>query len=127
MDPIVSGAIIAFIAELIVAPLIVAFVGMKLNRFDEKREIARAERAEDKKHEREMHDAEHSIILSMSRTMLLDNYEKCMTKGYYTVDEREVYSALYEQYVKSGGNGIITAIAGRIRELPTEPPDDKGE
>ena len=124
MDPIVRGAIIAFIAELIVAPLIVAFVGRKLNRFDEKREIARAEHAEDKRHEREMHDAEHNIILSMSRTMLLDNYEKCMTKGYYTVDEREVYSALYEQYVRSGGNGIITAIADRIRELPTEPPEE---
>lgn len=124
MDPMIWSVVIAFVAELIAAPIIVAIVSRKLNNFDEKREVARYERAEEKRHEREMHDAEHNIILSMSRTMLLNNYERCMAKGYYTVDEREVYSALYEQYVKSGGNGIITAIAGRIRELPTEPPDE---
>ena len=123
MDPIVTGAIVAFVAELIAAPIIVGVINRKLNRFDEKREMARIERAEDKKMEREMHEAEHDIILSMSRTMLLNNYERCMDKGYYTVDEREVYAALYSGYVRSGGNGIITAIAGRIRELPTEPPE----
>ena len=124
MDPMIWSVVIAFVAELIAAPIIVAIISRKLNNFDEKREVARHERAEEKRHEREIHKAEHDIILSISRTMLLDNYEKCMTKGYYTVDEREVYSALYEQYVKSGGNGIISAIAGRIRELPTEPPDE---
>jgi hypothetical protein len=56
--------------------------------------------------------------------MLLDNYEKCMTKGCYTVDEREVYSLLYESYKEDNGNGVIDAIAERIRELPMEPPRD---
>ena len=124
MDPIVAGAIVAFVAELIAAPIIVAIINRKLNRFDEKREMARAERAEDKRREREQREAERNIILAIARTMLLDNYEKCVDKGYYSVDEREIYHKLYVEYKNDGGNGIIDTIAARVKELPLEPPED---
>ena len=127
MDPLIMQVIVTGAIELLMFPLLVLLirrvVGKKLDRFDEKRDQAREERAEDKKREHEQRDAEHAMLLAMARTMLLDNYEKCMDKGFYSLDEREVYSALFEQYVKSGGNGVITAIAERIRKLPTEPPD----
>lgn len=124
MDPIVAGAIVAFVAELIAAPIIVAIINRKLNRFDEKREMARAERAEEKRREREQREAERNIILAIARTMLLDNYEKCVDKGYYSVDEREIYHKLYVEYKNDGGNGIIDTIAARVKELPLEPPED---
>jgi hypothetical protein len=54
--------------------------------------------------------------------MLLDNYEKCMAKGYYTVEEREVYSKLFSAYKGDGGNGVMDTIAPRMRDMPMEPP-----
>ena len=124
IDPIVLTAIVAFIAELIAAPIIVGVINRKLNRFDEKREMARAERAEEKKREQDQREAERTMILAIARTMLLNNYENCIEKGYYTTDERSVFSVLYSCYKRDSGNGVIDALATRIRELPTEPPED---
>ena len=123
MDPITVTTIAVFIAELIAAPIIVGIIGRKLNKFDARREEARYERAEEKKHEREQRNAESKMILAIARTMLLNNYEKCVDKGYYSLEERSVYSLLYESYKEDNGNGVIDSIAEKIRRLPTEPPD----
>lgn len=93
---------------------------------DEKRDEARTEQAEAERKKIKQRDAERSIVLAIARTMLLDNYEKCMNKGYYTLEERDVYSKLYESYKDDDGNGVIDEIAPRIRRLPIEPPK-KGE
>ena len=127
IDPIVFGAIAAFVAELIAAPIIVAVIVGRLNRFDEKREQARTERAEEKKREQDQREAERTMILAIARTMLLNNYENCIAKGYYTTDERSVFSVLYSCYKRDSGNGVIDALATRIRELPTEPPENDGD
>ena len=105
----------------ILAWLIKRSLGQKLDHMDEKRDEARAEQAEDKK----QREAERSIVLAIARTMLLNNWERCMDKGYYTVEEREVYHKLWVSYARDGGNGIIEEIAPRIRALPMEPPKDK--
>lgn len=125
MDQVMVSAIAIFVAELIAAPIIVAIITRKLNKFDEKREIARHERAEDKKRELGQREAESEMILAIARTMLLDNYEKCVDKGYYSLEERDVYSKLYECYRRDHGNGVIQSLAEKIRELPTEPPEDE--
>ena len=127
MDAITQQVLALAALQLLMCPLIVFLVkrnlGKKLDRMDEKRDEARAEQAESQR----QRDAERSIVLAIARTMLLDNYEKCAKKGYYSVDEREVYSLLYESYKDDGGNGVIDAIAERIRELPMEPPDGHHE
>lgn len=125
MDPITVTTIAVFVAELIAAPILVGIIGRKLNKFDARREEARHERAEEKKHEREQRKSEHDVILAMSRTMLLNNYEKCMDKGYYSVDEREIYSALFSSYQKCGGNGILVSLGEKLKQLPTEPPEEE--
>ena len=128
MDPLIMQVIVTGAIELLMFLLLVLLirrvVGKKLDRFDEKRDQAREERAEDKKREHEQRDAEHAMLLAMARTMLLDNYEKCMDKGYYSREEREIYSLMYHEYKLSHGNGVIDTIAERIRELPLEPPED---
>jgi hypothetical protein len=106
----------------ILAWLIKRGIGVKLDHMDEKRDAARVEQAEDKR----QREAERSMLLAIARTMLLDNYEKCMSKGYYTREEREVYSLLYESYKKDEGNGVIDTIAENIRELPLKPPKGSG-
>ena len=111
--------------NLVMFPLLVWFIKRYLERFDGKRDRARAEHAEAERKIIEQREAERTIILAMSRTMLLDNWEKCMDKGCYTVEEREVYHKLYLAYKSDGGNSIIDEIAPRIRALPMEPPKNK--
>lgn len=131
MDQALKTVIITGVIELLAVPVVVYLVkraiGKRLDQFDGKREEARVERAEAERKKIEQREAERGIVLAIARTMLLDNYEKCMDKGYYTVEEREVYSKLYENYANDGGNGIIEAIAGRIRALPMEPPRHKDD
>ena len=121
LDPNIIGAIYA-----IGTPLVV-FVSQRalakrLDAFDQRREDARSERADNERREKEQREAERAIVLAIARTMLLDNFEKCMKKGYYTVEEREVYGKLYTAYIEDGGNGVMDTIAPRIRELPLDPP-----
>lgn len=119
MDPM-------FILNLLVFPLLLWYIKYKLEKFDSKREDARVERSEAERKGIKQREAERTIILAMSRTMLLNNWERCMEKGYYTVEEREVYHKLYEAYREDDGNGIIEEIAPRIRALPMEPPKKEG-
>lgn len=64
--------------------------------------------------------AKKELDLCVARILLLENYEKCMNKGYYTVNERSVYHQLYENYVELGGDGVIEDIMEKLIELPTE-------
>ena len=127
MDPIIIDALIAGAIELLFVPIIVFVLkrtlGKRLDKFDEKRDQARMELAEAERVARDQRDAERGIVLSIARTMLLDNYEKCIEKGYYSVEEREVYHKLYTSYRSDNGNGIIEELAPRIRALPIEPPN----
>ena len=129
MDPMLKTVLITGIVELLAVPVVVFLVkraiSKRLDRFDERREEARIERAENERRKIEQREAERTIILAMSRTMLLNNYERCMDKGYYSIEEREVYHQLYTAYKDDNGNGIIDEIAPRIRALPMEPPKEK--
>ena len=124
MESITPALIVVGVVNLVMFPVIAWFIkrslGQKLDSMDEKRDEARAEHAEEKKRR----DAERSMLLAIARTMLLNNYERCMEKGCYTLNEREVYSLLYESYKKDDGNGVIDEIAERIRELPMELPKE---
>ena len=123
MEAITPAMLAVGFVNLLAFPLLVWLIKHKLEKFDGKRDEARFERAESERIARKQRDDERTIVLAIARTMLLDNYEKCMKKGCYTVEEREVYSKLYESYAGDGGNGVIKDLAVRIRELPTEPPN----
>ena len=129
MDPAFKTAFIIGVVELLMVPIVVFVlkraIGRRLDHFDEKRDEARIAQAEAEQRIIEQREAERTIILAMSRTMLLDNWEKCIDKGCYTVEEREVYHKLYVAYKNDGGNSIIDEIAPRIRSLPMEPPKDR--
>lgn len=124
MDALTPALFAVGAVNLIAFPLLLWFIKRQLERFDGKRDEARLEHAEAERMKIKQRDAERTIILAMSRTMLLDNYEKCVNKGYYTLEEREVYHKLYEAYKDDGGNSIIDEIAPRIRKLPIEKPRD---
>ncbi len=122
----ILDVILAFALNALITPLVL-FVAQRalakrLDDFDKRREDARVEREERERREAERREAERSIVLAIARTMLLDNFEKCMKKGYYTLEEREVYGKLFAAYEFDGGNGVIGSIAPQMRELPMEPP-----
>lgn len=127
MDQAITQVIVAGVVELVALPVMIFIIkrsiGKRLDKFDEKRDEARVERAEAERVKIEQREAERGIVLAIARTMLLDNYEKCMDKGYYTLEERTVYGSLFRNYVSDGGNGIIEELAPRLRALPIEPPD----
>lgn len=125
MEALTPALFAAGAVNLVMFPLLVWFIKRYLERFDGKRDRARAEQAEAERVAVEQREAERVIILAMSRTMLLNNYEKCVDKGFYSLEEREVYHKLYEAYKSDGGNSVIDDIAPRIRKLPLEPPKQK--
>lgn len=122
MEAITPALIAVGAVDLVMFPLLLWAIKRWLEKFDGKRENARIERAESERKKIEQREAERTIILAMSRTMLLNNWERCMDKGYYSIEEREVYHKLYTAYKDDNGNGIIDEIAPRIRALPMEPP-----
>ena len=66
-----------------------------------------------------------SAILAIMRTLLKENADRCFEKGFYTVEEREIYSTLYKVYKEYGGNGVIDEMGNRLRPLPYEQAEDK--
>jgi len=66
---------------------------------------------------------------AMIRDRLLDAYERCVTKGYYTIEERETYSKLYECYHGKTlkGNGVMEELREEMLRLPKKKEDVKKE
>ena len=128
MEAITQQVLALAAVQLLMCPLVVwlvkRFVGARMDAYDEKRELARIQQAENEKRAREQREAERTIILAMSRSMLLNNYERCVEKGYYSLEERDVYHKLYAAYKADGGNSVIDETASRIRKLPIEPPEN---
>ena len=72
------------------------------------------------RNEREVKEkAKDDLVLGIARVMLLENYRDCENKGFYSMDDREVYGKLFEAYKASGGNGIIDQLAPKLREMAT--------
>lgn len=123
MDPAITQALVTMAAELLMCPIIVFLVKLFVNKELGEAKRRKDEAAEWEKEERDRREAEHQLTIAMARTQLLDNYDRCMDKGYYTVDEREVYHLLFEAYSQCNGNGIISTLGKKLEALPTEPPN----
>jgi hypothetical protein len=64
-------------------------------------------------------------IRGIMRDRLLETYERCTAKGYYSREEREIYSRLYQCYREEpfNGNSVIVELHDRIVKLPLEKPE----
>lgn len=78
--------------------------------------------------QREKADAENSAIqqavidslAGILRERLLENYKRCIKKGYYSEKEREVYKEMYKCYTEPpfNGNGVIHDLQPIMVNLP---------
>ena len=101
-----------------------AFLTHKIKQRDEemlkyRKQRERKEAIESEKRIQE-DQARDSLTLGMARTMLLDNYYRCVDKGTYTVTQRDVYHQLFKAYIGAGGDGVIDDLAEKIVNLPTQ-------
>lgn len=88
-------------------------------------ETAKYRELRDKK-DKEALEVQSAIIESIKglmRDRLLDNYRRCMKKGYYTMEEREIYGKMFECYESAPfrGNGVMHDLRPLIKALPIEP------
>ena len=70
--------------------------------------------------------AKDDLLLSIARVMLLENYRNCSKKGFYSMEDREVYGKLFAAYKESGGNGIIDQLGIKLRDMNTHPHEHEG-
>lgn len=67
--------------------------------------------------------AQRAIIDSLTgilRERLLENYNRCIKKGYYTLQEREIYKEMFRCYTQApfNGNGVIHELQPIMQALP---------
>jgi hypothetical protein len=64
-------------------------------------------------------------LKAIIRDRLLDAYERCMNKGYYTLEERETYGKLYACYHGEPfeGNGVMEQLREEMLRLPKKKDD----
>jgi hypothetical protein len=113
----------------IISAVISGFLAIIMKNINDDARKYRQQRQEDeerlKAEQEENQKKQNDAMLAIMRTMLKDNADQCFEKGYYTVEEREIYSNLYKVYKSYGGNGVIDEMGNRLRPLPYEPSDEK--
>ena len=120
--------VITIITSIISATISGALALVMKNINDDARQYRKKrieEEQEIKKKQEEDQVKRDSAILAMMRTMLKENADRCFAKGFYTVEEREIYSTLYKVYKSYGGNGVIDEMGNRLRPLPYDQSDDR--
>lgn len=65
-------------------------------------------------------DAIIHSLMGILRERLVENYHRCIDKGYYTQEEREVYGKMYKCYTEDpfNGNGVIHQLQPKMASLP---------
>lgn len=59
-------------------------------------------------------------LMGILRERLVENYNRCQEKGYYSKEEREVYGKMYECYTQDpfNGNGVIHQLQPVMQNMP---------
>lgn len=75
------------------------------------------------KQDKEAAVVQKAIIQSLTgilRERLLENYNRCIEKGFYTKEEREVYGAMFKCYTEDpfNGNGVMHQLQPIMQALP---------
>lgn len=63
-------------------------------------------------------------VVALLRQALYDAYNKWSERGYCPIYAMEVAKRIYEQYHALGGNDVGTELYERLKELPTEQPEN---
>ena len=59
-------------------------------------------------------------LRALLRDRIIQAYNHYTDKGYYPIYARENVEDMYKQYHSLGGNGTVTDLVSKLKELPTE-------
>ena len=60
-------------------------------------------------------------VQALLRDRIIQAYNNYQDKGFCPIYARDNVEKMYQEYHALGGNGMITELVERIKELPTEP------
>lgn len=113
----------------IITSAITSFITLKMQRDDKEKHEYREKREQEEKAKEALaqikDQQKDASLLALMRIELMTNYRRVLEKGYYTIEEREIYHPLFEAYHNLGGDGIIDKTRDEIIDLPSEPPKEK--
>lgn len=66
-------------------------------------------------------------VQALLRDRIVQSYNHYLEKDYCPIYARENVDELYEQYHALGGNGTVTGLVEKLKELPTVPKKQKEE
>ena len=68
----------------------------------------------------EVQNAVIESITGLMRDRLLDNYRRCIKKGYYSMEEREIYGKMFDCYENPpfNGDGVMHDLRPLMKKLP---------
>ncbi|MDO4459462.1 MAG: hypothetical protein Q4C42_05185 [Clostridia bacterium] len=61
---------------------------------------------------------------ALLRDRLLQGWKHYSKQGYADTDDKDNWVNMYNQYKALGGNGVVTAIHGKVLALPDFPPQE---
>lgn len=73
----------------------------------------------------EKQDAVGLGVQALLRDRIIQAYNHYHEKGYCPIYALENVQSMYTQYHALGGNGTITELVERMKEMPSEPPEEK--
>lgn len=62
-------------------------------------------------------------VQALLRNEIRQAYKECVHKGYCSLDDMENIQDMYDGYHTLGGNGSITRLMEKLKNLPTERED----
>lgn len=74
--------------------------------------------AELKRTQEEQNELIRRAVQALLRNDLYNLYEKCIAKGYATIDEKNNFENLYTQYHGLGKNGVMDSFYKEFIQLP---------
>lgn len=128
MEIITPTLIIVGCVNILTFPLLLwlmeRFIGKRLDRMDEKREMARQAAENEAKDGRLWRVAMEGGMKSLLRAELLHEHNKWAKRGYCPFESKQYMERLHDSYKGVGGNSIGDKLYDEVISLPTNKEDN---
>ena len=119
IPPLIAVGIVNLLTFPLIVWLIERFIGKRLDKMEESRNIARHKAEEEAKDTKTWRDAMESGMKSLLRAELLHEHNKWMRRGYCPYESKQYLQRLHEAYKGVGGNSIGDRLYEETIALPT--------
>lgn len=104
---------------------VIAWFNSRINRRMDAQQEQLKEECRRLAEQKQREDAVGFGVQALLRDRIIQAYNHYTEKGYCPIYGLENVEEMYRQYHALGGNGTITELVERVKELPTQPKGDK--